>query len=149
MTSIAVPEGDCAFCGYLDGRWRYTILRRDAATATLVTREQRGTSHVLVIPVAHRETILDLTDEESYALAVAVREAARAIERAERVPGIAVWQNNGVPAHQTVPHVHFHVAGTLPGGGTDWGRVPRLDLDETDAIADRLRPHLSGTGATS
>lgn len=72
-----------------------------------------------------------------------VREAAAAIEAVGRSEGIAVWQNNGVPAHQTVPHVHVHVCGTLPAGGTDWGPVPRLDLAETDAIAERLRPHLA------
>jgi histidine triad (HIT) family protein len=38
--------------------------------------------------------------------------------------------------------VHFHVAGTLPGGGTEWGEVPRLSVPETDAIADQLRPYL-------
>lgn len=46
-----------------------------------------------------------------------------------------VWQNNGIPAHQSLPHLHFHVAGTLPDGGTDWGDVPKLTLAQTDAIA--------------
>jgi hypothetical protein len=72
----------------------------------------------------------------------AVRRAARAIAAAYDPGGIAVWQNNGAPAHQTVPHAHFHVAGTLPGGGTRSGEVPPLDLDETDAITKRLSPHL-------
>ena len=72
----------------------------------------------------------------------AVARAPAAIVGAYDPPGVAVWQNNGVPAHQSVPHVHVHVAGTLPGGGTEWGPVDRLPFDETDAIADRLRPHL-------
>jgi len=53
-----------------------------------------------------------------------------------------VWQNNGIPAHQSVPHVHVHVAGTLPDGGTDWGDVERLTVAETAAIAEQLRAHL-------
>jgi hypothetical protein len=40
-----------------------------------------------------------------------------------------------VPAAQTVGHVHFHVAGTLSDGGTEWGDVPELSLAETEAIA--------------
>ncbi len=143
MGSIEVPHADaCPFCEYLAGRLPYTILRRDDVTATLVTREQRGVAHVLVIPVAHRETVLDLADDEAAAVMLEVRAMARAIERAVSPRGIAVWQNNGVPAHQTVPHVHVHVTGTFPGGGTEWGEVPRLPVEETDAIAERLRPHL-------
>jgi histidine triad (HIT) family protein len=72
----------------------------------------------------------------------AVRRAAQAIAAAYDPGGIAIWQNNGVPAHQTVPHVHFHVAGTLPDGGTRSREVPPLGLDETDEIARLLSPHL-------
>lgn len=138
--SIQLPDdGSCAFCAYLNGSRPYTVLTRDAITATLVTREQRGVAHLLVIPIRHVETILDLADGESASLMVAVREAARLIDQAEGRPGIAVWQNNGVPAGQSISHVHFHVAGTLPGGRTEWGDVPELPLSETEALAERLR----------
>lgn len=143
---IVVPDVDvCSFCAYLRGDRPYTILRRDKQTATLVTREQRGLGHVLVIPVPHRRTILDVTSDEAAALGLAVSAAARAITRAYEPDGVSVWQKNGIPSSQTVPHVHFHVAGTLPEGegepttGTRWGHVPRLEVAETDAIAARLR----------
>jgi histidine triad (HIT) family protein len=138
--SIKLPDdGLCAFCAYLNGSRPYTVLTRNEMTATLVTREQRGVAHLLVVPARHVETILDLTDAESASLMVAVREAARVIDRTEGRPGIAVWQNNGVPAGQSISHVHFHVAGTLPGGRTEWGDVPELSLRETDALAEKLR----------
>lgn len=138
--SIELPEeGKCAFCDYLSGARPYTILSGTDQIATLVTREQRGVSHLLVIPVRHVETILDLTDEEAGALMIGVREAAQMIDRAEKRPGIAVWQNNGVPAGQAIAHVHVHVAGTLPNGSTERGKVPELSVAETDAIAKRLR----------
>lgn len=72
----------------------------------------------------------------------AVRRSARAVAIAYHAEGVAVWQNNGLPAHQDIPHVHFHVAATLDTGGTDWGQVPELSIAETDAIAARLRPYL-------
>lgn len=138
---VSVPVVDvCTFCEYLAGRRRFTVLHRDEQVAVLVTREQRGTLHVLVVPVTHRETILDLAPEEEAPLMAAVTRAARAIAAATDAEGVSVWQNNGVPSHQSVPHVHVHVAATLPGGGTEWGPVPRLSFDETDAIAARLRP---------
>lgn len=138
--NIEVPlDGDCAFCAYLRGSRPYTIFHRDELTATLVTREQRGISHLLVIPIRHCATILDLTESESAALMREIRHSARAIDLADRRPGIAIWQNNGIPAAQTIGHLHFHVAGTLDGGGTEWGEVPELSITETDAIADKLR----------
>ncbi len=138
--NIEVPQASsCAFCDYLNGTRPYTILDRDDLSATLVTREQRGVSHVLVVPVRHCETILDLATHEARALMLRVISASRAIDEADARPGIAVWQNNGVPADQKIPHVHFHVAGTLPGGGTNHRQVRELSISETELIAERLR----------
>lgn len=144
MRAIEVPvRGDCPFCAYLSGERPYAVVQKDAQVAIFVTREQRGIPHLLVIPVQHRETILDLTDDECGALLRGVRRAAAAIDAAYRRAGIAVWQNNGVPAHQSVHHVHFHVAGTLDEGGTRWGEVEKLSLDEAGLIAQRIAPFLT------
>ncbi len=140
------PDSPCSFCANLEGDRPYTILYRDERSAILVTWEQRGLGHVLVIPIAHRVTIVDLAAAERSAVMDGVVAASNAIIGAYDPDGVAVWQNNGIPANQTVPHVHFHVAGTMPGGGTIWGDVDRLDIDETDEIAARLKPHLSLPG---
>ena len=71
----------------------------------------------------------------------AVRAAAAAISAAHDPAGIAIWQNNGRPAHQTVGHLHIHVAGSN-AGGANWGPVPRLDVADTDRIADVLAQYL-------
>jgi len=107
-------------------------------TATLATREQWGKPHLLVIPIAHRSSVLDLHESEAQALMLAVRDAARLIGRAYQRLGIAVWQNNGVDADQIISHLHFHVAGTLDEGGTERGEVGELSLEATEAIAKRL-----------
>ena len=138
--SLDVPElFPCPFCEYLAGTRPYTILARGESVATLVTREQRGVGHLLVMPISHKPTLLELTNEEASAVMIAVRSAANAISSAYGVRGISVWQNNGIPAHQTIPHVHFHVAGTLPDGGTKWERVAESSIADTDIIAERLK----------
>lgn len=143
MTSqhnIELPTREsCAFCDYLNGSRPYTILYRGKLVATLVTREQRGVSHLLVVPTRHCQTILDITDQEAEAIMKEIRRAAHAIDIVDQRPGIAVWQNNGIPANQTIPHLHFHVAGTLEEGGTDRGSVPEISVAETDVIAEKLR----------
>lgn len=143
-TALQVPRNDhCAFCAYLRGERPYSIVSVDDIVAILVTREQRGLPHLLVLPVAHRATILDLDDSEAAAVILAVRRAAQAISDRYQRPGIAIWQNNGEPAKQKVGHVHFHVAGTLEGGGTEWDDVEELSLRETDLIADQIRAVLA------
>ena len=139
---LDIPDApSCVFCEVLDGQRPYTVLYRGSRVATLVTREQRGIGHVLVMPLAHRPSILDLDDAELDPLLRAVRDAARAISAAHDPAGIAIWQNNGRPAHQTVGHLHIHVAGTN-AGGANWGQVPRLDVTDTDRVADTLARHL-------
>ncbi|TPG50714.1 HIT domain-containing protein [Rhodanobacter glycinis] len=138
--SIEMPHADrCAFCDYLSGKRPYTILLTTSLSAVLVTREQRGVGHSLVIPRAHRDTILNVTEEEAADLGVLVMRMARVIDATYNRPGITVWQNNGMPAHQSIGHAHFHVAGTVAGGGTRWGRVDELSIAQTDAIARELR----------
>jgi histidine triad (HIT) family protein len=142
VSHLVLPDAyPCAFCAYLSGSRPFTVLYRELDAAVLVTREQRGPSHLLVVTTRHVPTILELQQDEARSVMDLVRRSARAIDSVEQRPGISVWQNNGVAAHQAIPHVHFHVAGTVEGGGTEWEDVHELSLDETEAIADRLRPH--------
>lgn len=139
MSNLELPvQEHCAFCAYLSGERPYTIFKRSDKVAVFVTREQRGTPHLLVVPIRHTPTILDLTDEELKLLAVEAREMAAVIDRTYARPGIAVWQNNGIPAGQAINHFHFHVAGTLDSGGTNFGKVEELTVAETNEIAKRL-----------
>lgn len=140
ISAIQIPHNNrCAFCAYLRNERPYTILSRTADTATFVTREQRGKPHLLVLPVRHVPTIIGLTDAEAASVAIGVRDAAILIDRAYSKPGISVWQNNGIPAGQAISHVHFHVAGTLDGGGTEYGHVQEISVEETAEIAEKLR----------
>src|ERR1700721_4673843 len=101
VNNIVLPASEsCPFCAFLRGEKPYPILRRSTLVAILVTREQRGVSHLLVVPVRHCPTILDLRDEESGALMNEIRHAARLVDAAEKRPGIAVGQHNGTtPNH--------------------------------------------------
>jgi histidine triad (HIT) family protein len=150
MNHVQVPVADpCAFCEYITGRRPYTVLDRGPLSAILVTREQRGVAHCLVVPLRHVPTILDLTTSEQCELMRDVVRVSAAIDAVEKRPGLTVWQNNGEPASQSIPHVHFHVAGTIEGGGTDWGAVSELSVEETDRIAERLLTALPQRGETA
>ena len=124
----------------------YHIAKEDQAhleTKIKRLRERRRNAHIVepdaAVAVFGFGRTAEVRDEETGALMNEIRHAARLVDAAERRPGIAIWQNNGITANQAVAHVHFHVAGTLEEGGTRWGEVPRLSVAETDAIAERLR----------
>lgn len=138
-SSLDIPEQEpCAFCDYLSGVRPFTVLYRNDLIAVLVTREQRGIGHLLVLPVRHYPTLLESEPPERHAMMDTLAWAAAAIDAAFERPGIAVWQNNGTAAHQAIPHLHFHIAGTLTGGGTEFGDVPELTVEQTDQIAAQI-----------
>lgn len=138
-SNLDVPHEDsCSFCSYLSGERPFTVLCRNDLVAVLVTREQRGVGHLLVIPVRHYPTLLESSEAERHAIIDTLHRAAAAIDAAFERPGISVWQNNGTASHQAIPHLHFHVSGTLPEGGTDFGDVRELSVAETDKIAARI-----------
>lgn len=140
-TGLDVPNTPrCAFCDYLNSVRPFTVLWRSRVVAVLVTREQRGKPHLLVMPIRHCETILELANSEAQELMLAIRDSARAINAAFCRDGIAVWQNNGEAANQRIPHLHFHVAGTLDSGGTERGSVSEISVEETNRIGASLLP---------
>lgn len=72
-----------------------------------MTPEQRLDLHLLIVLKRHAPTLLDLSDDEVCILMQLVKRTVAAVVRAYGVPGIKVWQNNGVAAHQSAPHTHF------------------------------------------
>ncbi len=65
--------------------------------------------HVLVVPRESRATLGELSDDSAAAIGRALPRICRAVAAAAGTPHCNVLQNNGAPAGQSVPHVHFHV----------------------------------------
>ena len=100
--------------------------------------------HTLVIPKERRAHLHELSDEAAAALGRVLPRICRAVRRATGATAYNVLQNNGAAAHQAVFHVHFHVIPKLGGGlGIGWN-AGRLDPDEGQAMAERIRDALEG-----
>ncbi len=65
--------------------------------------------HTLVIPKEPAATLDQLSDESAAALGRVLPRICRAVMAVTGVSEYNVLENNGVGAHQMVPHVHFHV----------------------------------------
>lgn len=91
--------------------------------------------HTLVVPKEPAETMDSLSDDSAAALGRVLPRLCRAVVAATGVRDYNVLENNGSPAHQAIPHVHFHIIpkpNALEGLGVGW---PATNLDSKAAAA--------------
>jgi bis(5'-adenosyl)-triphosphatase len=100
--------------------------------------------HALIVPRRHVASLLALSDDDLAAFALFARRITSFLHRAFTADGFDWTVQDGVPAGQTVPHLHLHVipriAGDLPDPG-DW--YPALIESDAAQIDSRARPRLT------
>ena len=114
------------------------VLRTDEVVAFLDHRPVfKG--HVLVAPLRHVETLLDLPQELIQPLVISAQRVARAVVDAVGAQGTFVAINNVVS--QSVPHLHIHVVPRSRGDGLRgffWPRT-RYGAGEIEEYADKIK----------
>ena len=101
--------------------------------------------HVLVVPKEPAATLDALSEESAAAIGRVLPRIARAVIAATGTRDYNVLQNNGVGAHQAVPHVHFHVVpkpDATRGLGIGWPSG-RLDAAEGQRLAAAVATELA------
>ena len=97
----------CIFCKIGNGEIPAYKVYEDSDFLAFLDISQATIGHVLVIPKVHRETIVDL-EEENKIFAVVIK-LAKAIKTLPQVEGINILSNNGPVAGQTINHFHIHI----------------------------------------
>lgn len=103
----------------------------------------RNQGSVLVVTVAHVETLYDLTDALCGVVMRRLRDVARAVQVAAGADGTTIRQNNHSPG-QEVPHLHFHVAPRFHGDDYWAARAEPVESSLREEQAHRLAALLSG-----
>ncbi|HZC27440.1 MAG TPA: HIT family protein [Actinopolymorphaceae bacterium] len=117
----------CAFCAIVDGAQAYRVLDEPQLVAFLDVRPVfKG--HVLLVPRAHVDTLIDLPDALRDPFFAAVQRLARAMEKGLGSQGSFVAINNRVS--QSVPHLHAHVIPRTRGDGLRGFLWPRRRYDD-------------------
>lgn len=99
--------------------------------------------HVLLSPVRHVDTLLDLPEGLMAPLLAGAQRVAGALSAALGCQGTFVAMNNVVS--QSVPHLHVHVVPRTKGDGLRgffWPRT-RYEDGEIESYAERIRDALS------
>ncbi|MBA4204082.1 HIT family protein [Pannonibacter phragmitetus] len=122
MTSPAYDDSN-VFAKILRGELPSHKLYEDGKTLVIMDIMPRGDGHVLVIPKAPSRNILDIAEEDLFAVMATVKKMAQAVMKAFSADGATIQQFSESAGGQVVFHTHFHV-------------IPRFE-----GVA--LRPHTS------
>lgn len=130
-------------CAIIQNRLPAEVVLRTPDVVAFLDHRPVFKGHVLVCPVLHVDTLLDLPDEQVLPLLTACRRIAAVMEPALGAQGTFVAINNVVS--QSVPHLHVHVVPRSRGDGLRgffWPRQKYAD-GEQHAYGKLLREALA------
>jgi len=103
---------DCLFCRIIAREIPATIIYEDERVIAFNDTNPQASTHVLVVPKQHIETLNDLSPAHDAIVGEVVRRAAAiAKERGVSAGGFRTVFNTNRDAGQTVFHIHLHLIG--------------------------------------
>ena len=100
---------ECVFCKIAAGEIPCHKVYEDDRHIAFMDMGQVNPGHVIVALKSHRETILELEEEQAAAIFQVVNRIAKAVQHAFNPDGMTILQANRKAGWQTIPHFHFHV----------------------------------------
>jgi histidine triad (HIT) family protein len=134
---------DCVFCRIATGDVSAHLVLDEPDTLGFLDQRPLFPGHVLVVPRAHHETLMDLPEAMLAPLMAATQRTARAVQEAMDADGVFVAANNVVS--QSVPHLHVHVVPRRRKDGLRgffWPRQKYASDDDMAAVAAAIKAAL-------
>ena len=125
-------------CQIVRGEIEAAVVSRDEQVVAFLDHRPVFKGHVLISPVAHVDTLLDLPQELMTPLLTMGAQVAAALGEVLGAQGTFVAMNNVVS--QSVPHLHLHVVPRSKGDGLRGFFWPRTTYapGEMDDYARRI-----------
>lgn len=132
----------CIFCRIAAGDLPGNVVHRDERVLAFLDASPLMLGHVLVVPVAHVDTLDDLPAELVVPLFEVVQRMSIAVQQALGAGGSFVAINTRMS--QSVPHLHVHVVPRQQGDGLFsprpiWKRRSYLDEAEAAEYTQKLQ----------
>jgi histidine triad (HIT) family protein len=137
----------CPFCAIIAGQAAAHVVLDDPAAVAFLDARPVFPGHVLVVPRAHVETLVDLAAADVGPFFQAVQRVAGAVERGLAADGTFVAMNNKIS--QSVPHLHVHVVPRRKKDGLRgffWPRVTYVTDDDAAKVAAAIRAAVAPAG---
>jgi histidine triad (HIT) family protein len=135
-----VLDPACVFCEIVTGDAPAHEVLRDEVAVAFLDRRPVFKGHVLLVPVDHVETLMDLPADAVGPFFQRGQRLAAAMEHGLDAMGSFVALNNRIS--QSVPHLHLHVVPRRRKDGLRgffWPRTTYESDEEMAAFAARLR----------
>jgi histidine triad (HIT) family protein len=130
----------CLFCEIVSGRIPAEIVWRSDDAVAFLDHRPLFPGHVLLVPVAHVETLADLPASQVGPLFQAAQQLERAVESALAAEGSFIAVNNRIS--QSVPHLHVHIVPRNKGDGLKGFFWPRQKYESEEHLretAEKIR----------
>lgn len=140
---VAAEPQDDVVCRIVRGELDAEVVLRTDELVGFLDHRPVMKGHVLLSPVQHVDTVLELPTELMTPLLTGAQRVARALGAALGCQGTFVAMNNVVS--QSVPHLHVHVVPRTKGDGLRgffWPRT-RYEEGELAAYGERIRAALA------
>jgi histidine triad (HIT) family protein len=131
---------ECVFCKIVAGTQDAQIIYQDEWVMSFLDIHPIRIGHTLIIPKAHYETILDISDDELAHLIKITKKIAKQVKIAMNAVGLRIGNNNYVAAGQIIPHLHFHIIPVTEEFPINlkFDRF-KLSEEELEQIAEKIR----------
>lgn len=129
----------CVFCAIVRGEAPASVVAEGPAWKAFLDVTPLFPGHVLLVPRAHVETLVDLDAADVEPIFSATRRMAAAVRQALGAEGTFVAMNNKVS--QSVPHLHVHVVPRTKGDGLKgffWPRHKYRDAAHQEDVRSRV-----------
>ena len=134
-----MAEG-CLFCGIVAGDVPAEIVDSDERTIAFMDINPATRGHSLVIPRAHSNDLMEVTDDDLVASMLAVRRLARKLEQTFHPDGFNVLNSCRPVAWQTIFHFHIHLIPRYVDDPLKLPYIPRsASSEEIAAVAREIR----------
>lgn len=144
MTLYAPYDPDNIFARILRGQIPSVKVWEDDDVLVFMDVFPQSEGHTLVIPKrSQARNLLEIAPDDLAKVVAATRRTARAIEKALKPEGFAIFQYNGEAGGQTVFHLHFHIVPRWvdrPMKGH--GHAPMAGTETLRSLADRIAAEL-------
>lgn len=136
----------CVFCDSLKKGLsaESLIVDQTANTFTVLNKYPYNNGHLLVLPKAHKESLLDL-DEVTYTeLSLALRKALKVLQQAYGSAGYNLGMNMGQVAGAGIPgHLHWHAIPRWIGDTNFFPLIAetKVVVETLQMTYDKLRPY--------
>jgi histidine triad (HIT) family protein len=102
-------KNDCVFCKIINGELPAERVYEDERVLSILDIAPANKGHLLVIPKKHYKTIIEMPEEELFAMISIVKKVGKSLFDALHADSFNVHINTGRAAGQLVEHAHIHI----------------------------------------